>query len=102
MPGTRVTLYRKLAIEPGLGAEMRLQVLPFQCSIRVISSLLTCVAYVPTAQTSLLERATRPYRNPMPVLAGVAPGTRLHTVPFQRSTRVWGRLLVNWLPTAQR
>jgi hypothetical protein len=72
-------------LSAGAGLGTRVQVLPFQCRIRVLGLLVKQLVQ-PTAQALLAEVAATPESSPPP--AGVGLGTRVHAVPFQRAIRV--------------
>src|SRR5215472_7868329 len=71
-----------------LGLATALQLVPFQCSIRVCVAPLALGRKSPTAQTSPAETAVTPFSSLFCVLA-LGLGTTLQLVPFQCSMRVW-------------
>src|SRR5215469_12457531 len=85
-PGTTATPLSRW-YPAGLGLLTTLQLVPFQCSVRVWKS-----PYQPTVQASVAENTATPFRYPELGLL-----TTLHLVPFQCSIRV----LPLAYPTAQ-
>ncbi len=99
MPGTRATLLRIL-YPPAFGLGTTLQLIPFQCSMRVWGRLLLLTKEYPTAQTFFAEMATTLSRTSLyPPGLGLAITVQL--VPFQCSTSVCDVPLLLTAPTAQ-
>src|SRR5690242_9619875 len=85
---------------PGLGLGTCVQVVPFQCTIKVVILLL--VKTSPTAQASLCELAATLNRSlSLPVPPGLGLGTCVQLVPSQCSTRVLSPAPLEKKPTAQ-